>query len=87
MDRTKVLIIEDNDDIRESTTEILELANYEVLQAVNGKEGVAMAVQELPDILVLVATSPVPGEDVLSVPPPQADNPSTIAAMSVLDWN
>jgi DNA-binding response OmpR family regulator len=52
MTRTKVLIIEDNDDIRESTAEILELANYQVLQAVNGKEGVAMAVSNLPDLIL-----------------------------------
>ena len=52
MDKTKVLIIEDNDDIRESTSEILELAGYAVIQAVNGKEGVAMAVSELPDLIL-----------------------------------
>jgi len=52
MDTTKVLIIEDNDDIRESTSEILELAGYAVIQAVNGKEGVAMAVSELPDLIL-----------------------------------
>jgi CRP-like cAMP-binding protein/CheY-like chemotaxis protein len=52
MDKTKVLIIEDNDDIRESTSEILELAGYAVIQAVNGKEGVASAVSELPDLIL-----------------------------------
>lgn len=52
MDKTKVLIIEDNDDIRESTSEILELAGYAVIQAVNGKEGVALAVSELPDLIL-----------------------------------
>ena len=52
MDKTKVLIIEDNDDIRESTSEILQLAGYAVIQAVNGKEGVAMAGSELPDLIL-----------------------------------
>jgi CRP-like cAMP-binding protein len=52
MDKIRVLIIEDNDDIRESTAEILELANYAVIQAVNGKEGVAMAVSDLPDLIL-----------------------------------
>ncbi|HEX8608879.1 MAG TPA: response regulator, partial [Pedobacter sp.] len=52
MDKIRVLIIEDNDDIRESTAEILELANYVVIQAVNGKEGVAMAVSDLPDLIL-----------------------------------
>jgi CRP-like cAMP-binding protein/CheY-like chemotaxis protein len=52
MDKTKVLIIEDNDDIRESTSEILELAGYVVIQAVNGKEGVSLALSELPDLIL-----------------------------------
>ncbi|MEJ7558942.1 MAG: response regulator [Pedobacter sp.] len=52
MDKIRVLIIEDNDDIRESTAEILELANYAVVQAVNGKEGVARAISDLPDLIL-----------------------------------
>jgi len=32
-----ILIIEDNNDIRESTAEILELSGFKVLQANNGK--------------------------------------------------
>jgi len=45
MTKTKILIIEDHDDIRESTSEILELADYEVLQAKNGKQGVELAIK------------------------------------------
>lgn len=48
----KILIIEDNEDIRESSTEILELAGYEVLQAENGKIGVELAQQHLPDMIL-----------------------------------
>ena len=33
----RVLLIEDNDEIRENTAEILELANYKVDTAANGK--------------------------------------------------
>ena len=33
----KILLIEDNDEIRENTAEILELANYKVITAANGK--------------------------------------------------
>ena len=33
-----ILIIEDNSDVRENTAEILELANYRVLQAENGNK-------------------------------------------------
>lgn len=35
---TKVLIIEDNDDIRENVVEILELSGYDVAAAENGKK-------------------------------------------------
>jgi DNA-binding response OmpR family regulator len=52
MDKTRVLIIEDNDDIRESITEILELANFEILTAENGKLGVELASQHLPDLIL-----------------------------------
>jgi CRP-like cAMP-binding protein/CheY-like chemotaxis protein len=52
MDKTRVLIIEDNDDIRESVVEILELANYEVVAANNGKSGVELATRLLPDLIL-----------------------------------
>src|SRR5471030_2341257 len=48
----KVLIIEDNNDIRDNVVEILELAGYEVFDAPNGKTGVEMAVKNLPDIIL-----------------------------------
>jgi CheY-like chemotaxis protein len=35
-----ILLIEDNPMMRENTAEILELANYRILTAENGKEGV-----------------------------------------------
>lgn len=52
MKKTTILIIEDNEDIRESTAEILELANYHVLQADNGKVGVNLATKHLPDLIL-----------------------------------
>lgn len=48
----KALIIEDNDDIREGTAEILDLAGYETFTAKNGKIGVDLAVKHLPDIIL-----------------------------------
>ncbi len=48
----KALIIEDNDDIREGTAEILDLAGYETFTAKNGKIGVELAVKHLPDIIL-----------------------------------
>ena len=48
----KILLIEDNIEVRENTAEILTLANYNVLTAENGKVGVEMANQELPDLII-----------------------------------
>ncbi len=48
----KILVIDDNNDIRENTAEILELAGYSTLTAENGKKGVEIAVREKPDLIV-----------------------------------
>ncbi|RZV61732.1 MAG: response regulator [Flavobacteriaceae bacterium] len=48
----KVLLIEDDSVLRENTSELLELADYEVIAAPNGKVGVDMAKTELPNIIV-----------------------------------
>lgn len=48
----KVLIIEDNTDIRENVVEILELADFTVFQASNGKIGVELAVKNKPDVIL-----------------------------------
>ena len=55
----KILIVEDNEEIRENTAEILELANYEVFTAANGKEGYEKAVSESPDLIVCDIMMPV----------------------------
>lgn len=47
-----ILLIEDNQDVRENTAEILALAGYDVETAINGKEGVAKALQRKPDLIV-----------------------------------
>jgi len=48
----KILLIEDNADMRDNTTEILELARYVVVTAENGKEGVKIAQSEQPDLII-----------------------------------
>lgn len=48
----KVLVIEDNDDIREGTVEVLELAGYQTVAAKNGKLGVEAAINASPDIIL-----------------------------------
>ncbi|HEU5364616.1 MAG TPA: response regulator [Hanamia sp.] len=56
---TKVLLVEDNNEIRENTGEILELAGYKVSLATNGKDGYEMAVKETPDLIVCDIMMPV----------------------------
>jgi CRP-like cAMP-binding protein/DNA-binding NarL/FixJ family response regulator len=48
----KILLIEDNEDIRNNTAEILELANYDVRVAENGKRGVEAAMEFVPDLII-----------------------------------
>ena len=55
----QILLIEDNDEIRENTAEILELASYKVRTAANGKLGVEMALEEKPDIIICDIMMPV----------------------------
>ena len=55
----KILLIEDNESLRENTAEILELANYKVITAENGKEGVEAALTEVPDLIICDIMMPV----------------------------
>lgn len=48
----KVLLIEDDTVVRENTAELLELSNYQVITAPNGKLGVISAISSLPDIII-----------------------------------
>ena len=48
----KLLIIEDNYEVRENLEEILTLSNYEVLTAPNGVIGVELASSEMPDLII-----------------------------------
>jgi DNA-binding response OmpR family regulator len=54
-----ILLIEDNKDVRENTAEILELSNYKVLTAEDGKKGVAIATKEKPDLIICDIMMPV----------------------------
>jgi len=55
----KILLIEDNDDIRNNTAEILELSNYQVIMAENGKVGVEKALENIPDLIICDIMMPV----------------------------
>lgn len=48
----KILVIEDNEEVRENLEEILELYGYEVESAENGKIGVEKALKSPPDLIL-----------------------------------
>lgn len=48
----KVLLIEDDIALRENTAELMELAGFDVLSAPNGKIGIDLAKEHLPNIVV-----------------------------------
>jgi len=48
----KILVIEDNIEMRENISDILKLANYEIISAPDGKEGVFLAQEHLPDLIL-----------------------------------
>ena len=47
-----ILVIDDNNDIRENTAEILSLAGYKTFTGENGKRGVEIAIKEKPSIII-----------------------------------
>lgn len=49
---SRILVIEDSNEIRENVVEILELAGYEVAVAKNGTQGVELASRDLPDVIL-----------------------------------
>lgn len=55
----KILLIEDNADIRENTSEILELAGYKAVTAENGKVGLELAMEHRPDLIICDIMMPV----------------------------
>ncbi len=55
----KILIVEDNDRNRELVKDILTLRGYEVLEAKDGVEGVAMAGKHRPDLIIMDIQMPV----------------------------
>src|SRR5689334_3169690 len=56
---TSILVIEDNNEIRENTAEILQLAGYQTFTAENGKIGVEIALRENPNLIVCDIMMPV----------------------------
>jgi CRP-like cAMP-binding protein len=52
MNKKAILVIEDQEDVRENIAELLELSNYNVTTAPGGKEGVKLALSSPPDLVL-----------------------------------
>lgn len=57
--KKSILIIEDSADVRENTTELLELAGYKIFTATNGKEGLEAAKINKPDLVLCDIMMPI----------------------------
>lgn len=54
----KILLIEDDETLREDISEILLLSNYSVVAAADGKTGIEKAIQEKPDMIICDVVMP-----------------------------
>jgi two-component system, sensor histidine kinase and response regulator len=62
----KILVIEDEESIRENILELLEAENFEALGAANGKVGIKMAIAQIPDLILCDMMMPeIDGQGVL----------------------
>lgn len=62
----KILIVEDDDFLRSLAVTKLEKESFQVSMGANGEEGLALAQQELPDLIILDLMLPIKsGFDVL----------------------
>lgn len=50
--KKRLLVIEDNPEVRENVVELLQLSDFEVHAAENGKEGVRLATEHIPDLIL-----------------------------------
>lgn len=56
---TKVLLVEDTEDNRFMMRRLLEMSSYDVVEAVNGKEAVELAIEAQPDIILMDLSLPL----------------------------
>jgi two-component system cell cycle response regulator DivK len=58
MSKGRILIVEDNEDNFQLVRFLLERDGFEVISAVNGKEGVETAMREKPDLILMDLSMP-----------------------------
>jgi EAL domain-containing protein (putative c-di-GMP-specific phosphodiesterase class I)/CheY-like chemotaxis protein len=49
---TRILVIEDEESVRENLLDLLEAENFQTIPAANGKIGLKLAISELPDLIL-----------------------------------
>lgn len=59
--RKSILVVEDEIDMREAIETALKNADFHVLTAENGEEGLALAIEHEPDLILLDLLMPVMG--------------------------
>ncbi len=55
----RILMVEDTEDNRQIMRDLLGSVGYELLEAVDGAEGVAVATREMPDLILMDMQMPV----------------------------
>ena len=55
----KILVVEDTEDNRQILRDLLGMAGYDLIEANDGAEGVAMAAQHRPDLILMDIQMPV----------------------------
>lgn len=73
----KILLIEDDEVLREDIAEILQLSNYVVITAPDGKTGIEKSIQERPDLIICDVV--MPGLDGFGVIHVLSRHPDTFA--------
>ncbi|RMG85979.1 MAG: response regulator [Candidatus Dadabacteria bacterium] len=78
----KILVVEDEDEVRSMLREVLTRAGYVVLEAVDGEEGLQAFREHRPDVLITDLLMPVRGGLSLIVEVRQIDPRARILAIS-----
>jgi two-component system, cell cycle response regulator DivK len=55
----RVLVVEDTEDNRQIIRDLLTSAGYEMIEAINGEQGAAMAAEHRPDLILMDIQLPV----------------------------
>lgn len=82
--KKKVLIVDDQTEVRELVNVSLQLGNYEVKDAKNGDEAVIIAKEFMPDLMLLDINMPGGSIDGYGVCENIKSNPSTAKIMVVM---